>query len=144
MRETGHLFSYRERFWLLRRIFAAEITAGSVILSVRERTLPKPNYTIHTLAALSAICGRKPVVVIGADQAQNIARWHRADELMHEYDFIVFARSNIPVSGEPAFHHEVVADFAEPLSATQLRAALSALPAEERLNRALRFLTEQK
>ena len=121
LRGDARYYTYRERFHLLRKMFAAEISRRQVILSNLEKSLPKPNYTFETLSALRNLCPEKPVVVIGADQAMNLARWHRSSELMREYEFLVFARRGSPYPGDPGENFCFVADFAEDISATEIR-----------------------
>lgn len=133
LRSGEPLFSYRERFSLLRSCFAPEIAEHRVILSRLELLLPQPNYTYETLATLVHLCGVKPIIVIGADQAAQIGRWHRAAELMRDYQFIVFARG---MAGEPfdaRLRYALVPDFDLPVSATSIRAKLVQLPKAERL-----------
>lgn len=137
LRTDERLFSYRERFWLLRRIFAAEIAAGSVVVSVLEQSLPAPNYTVNTLAALGRLCGEKPVVVIGSDQAEKLPRWHLAPDLIRDYEFLILARRGAGRPSIAGLKASYVEDFAEDISATQLRQALSAIPAADRLKAAL-------
>ncbi|GAB4437587.1 MAG: hypothetical protein OHK0011_20600 [Turneriella sp.] len=142
LRTDERLFSYRERFSLLRSCFAQQLAEGRVILSLLERSLPRPNFTVNTLAALVSLCGTKPVVVIGADQAAQIGQWHRAEELMREYEFVVFARRSPAVAFDDRLRHKLVADFDLPVSATAVRADLRRLPKAERFA-AARALTNQ-
>ena len=128
LRRDERLFSYRERFHLLRRAFAQEVAAGSVAISVLERRLPAPNYTVNTLTALAGFCAQKPIVVIGGDQAEKLPRWHRAEELFAQYEFLVFARGGA-TPNIPGLRARYVPDFAEDISATEMRALLAAVPA---------------
>ncbi len=141
LRGDARLFSYRQRFHFLRRLFYREIAAGRVILSRLEKKLPPPNYTVHTLAELGRFCAEKPVLVIGADQAENFARWHRAADLMKKYTFLVFARRGSAFAPEAGLTAEVVADFDENISATELRNQLAALAPAERLREMQRLLS---
>lgn len=133
LREDARLFNYRMRFDFLHRLFAQEIAAGRVILSILEKKLPQPNYTYNTLEALAQICPVKPVLVIGADQAQNLPRWHKADDLLRNFRFLVFARGGSPADALPVFNVEVVADFDEEISATELRSQLAQLSVQARI-----------
>lgn len=137
LRTDDRLFSFRERFELLRALFHSEITARRIILSPLERLLPKPNFTFSTLAALRERCGQKPVVVVGGDQAQKLGSWHRSAELIGEYEFLVFARAGSVAENIPNLNARFVEDFSENISATALRKELTALPASERFQRAL-------
>lgn len=140
MRSDDRLFSYRERFALLRACFAQQLAEKRVILSVLELSLPKPNFTFETLAALARLCLVKPVIVIGADQAAQIGHWHRARELMGQYEFIVFGRGVSGAGFDARLRHRLVADFDVRISATQLRSTLLKLPRAQRLAAALATL----
>ncbi len=144
LRSSEPLFSYRERFALLRSCFRQQLAEGKVILSRLELSLPKPNFTIDTLFALVKFCGAKPVVVIGADQAAQIDRWHRAEELMRDYEFVVFARQGADVVFDRRLRYRAVSDFALPVSATEIRAKLIKLPKAERFAAALALTNEIK
>lgn len=121
LRNDERYYTYRERFRLLRRLFADEISRHNVILSKLEKSLPKPNYTIGTLSALRAICPGKPVIVLGADQAENLGRWHRSAELLRDFEFLIFARrgSQLPETLKGSFCY--ITDFDENISATEIR-----------------------
>lgn len=95
--------------------------------------MPRPNYTYDTLAALVRSCGLKPRIVIGADQAAQIGKWYRAADLMHEYEFIVFARGLPGAPFDARLCHRLVSNFDWPVSATTIRANLIRLPKAERL-----------
>lgn len=133
LRGDERLFNYRERFHFLRLLFSREIAAGRVILSSLEKKLPQPNYTMNTLEALGKICPVKPALVVGGDQATNLSRWHRADELMQSFRFVVFARQGAIAPAVTGLDFEFIADFDEDISATNLREKLKALPLQERI-----------
>lgn len=146
LREDIRLFSFRERFRLLRALFAPEILAGRVRLSWLEARLPRPNYTWQTLVALAKYCNSQPVIVIGADQAAKIFSWYKGGDLMRMYTFVVFARegdtATLPVREN--FHY--IKDFSAVISATAERDRLRALSSEKRFTdaaRALRSLAEK-
>jgi nicotinic acid mononucleotide adenylyltransferase len=137
LRADERLFSYRERFYLLRRLLQKEISEGRVIISVLEKRLPKPGYTVNTLAALEKNCTVKPVIVIGADQAKKLGSWHQSEKLIRDFEFLIFARDRLLPKEVPNLKAGFVEDFAEDISATQIRSTLSALPPQERLKTAL-------
>jgi len=141
LRGDDRLFSYGERFRLLHAALRREIGAKRVILSTLERRRKGPNYTADTLAALEKICPQKPVVVVGADQAEKLGSWHRNDYLLEHYEFLVFARKGSRRESMPVFKGEFVEDFSEEISATQARQQLRGLSAADRFARALEALT---
>lgn len=144
LRKRGHLFSYRERFKLFRHALRAEIQRGRVKLSILEKYLPKPNYTIDTLAALSTRCEEDITLVIGADQAQKLSEWHRSEELLTRYALLIFSRNKISLAHLPSANFEIIDDFAMPISATAIRERLAALDTTERFEKALSLLTDEE
>lgn len=124
LRSDARYYTYRERFHQLRVMFTREISGRRVILSRLEKSLPKPNFTIQTLTALAGICPEKPVLVIGADQAANLGRWHRSAELLRDFEFLVFARRSSPFPESLPGSFCYVRDFDENISATEIRGKL--------------------
>ncbi|MBV6494173.1 MAG: nicotinate-nucleotide adenylyltransferase [Turneriella sp.] len=141
LRADERLFSYRERFRLLRYLFKKEIAQGSVVLSWLERRLPQPNYTIHTLDALKKFCFQKPILAIGADQAEKIQYWQSSSTLIQNYEFLIFARNGVgvdtPLKLPTGMHYTLVDDFDENISATKVRASLFKLSYKERFSAAV-------
>ena len=66
-----------------------------------EGALPSPSYTINTIDALNL--DRKPYLIIGYDQAEDIRKWHKYEELKKTVNFILIKRSKL--------HHEIDEDY---------------------------------
>lgn len=107
------------------------------MLSVLEKKLPAPHFTIRTLEALASHCNTRPVIVIGGDQAAKLSLWHRAQDLLAHYRFIIFSRSQNSVTALQGMRYEVVSDFSYDISSTQLREQLAPLAGAERFRAAL-------
>lgn len=64
-----------------------------------EFSLPKPSYTIHTLAYLTE---KFPLerfsVIMGSDSFQNIHRWKNFEQLVARHAFIVYHRPGFDVT----------------------------------------------
>lgn len=64
-----------------------------------EFSLPRPSYTIDTLTYLSEKYPQHEFsVIIGSDSFQNIAKWKNAEQLVRQYDLIVYKRPGYPTS----------------------------------------------
>ncbi len=126
LRSGRKLFTYRERFRLLRQMFSREISDGRVRLSVLEHRLPGPHYTIQTLEALKKYCVAAPTIVVGADQAEKLGQWKRSAELVQGWRFLVFARRDGVVPDVPEMQFDLVSDFAYDISSTAVREQLRA------------------
>ncbi|MCQ2096304.1 MAG: nicotinate (nicotinamide) nucleotide adenylyltransferase [Bacteroidaceae bacterium] len=84
----------------LRMVRLATYDMEGVIASDFERTLPLPSYTITTLHELSRQYPEHEFsLVIGADNWQRFARWHRHEEILRDYSLIVFHRPSYDTSG---------------------------------------------
>lgn len=139
----SYLFSYRERVRLLRHCFQKELAERMVKLALLERRMPKPNYTLITLREIEKRCGVKPIVVLGADQAQRLRLWYQFETLIQEFSFVIFARGHVPEL-LPQLHCRFIADFCEPVSATEIREKLVPLPPPERWQAALQEFSNSK
>ena len=91
-----------------------------------EFGLPRPSYTLNTLAALAAAYPEKEFsLLIGADNWEKFDRWYKGDEILARHNVIVYPRGNeaepmLPngVQWLPAKLHDV--------SSTMVRVAVSA------------------
>src|SRR5690606_6831872 len=71
-----------------------------------EFHLPKPSYTVNTLAYLSEKFPLEQfTVIIGSDSYQNISCWKNAEILLENYPVIVYQRPGFPVA-DTQFTHQ--------------------------------------
>ena len=60
-----------------------------------EFSMPRPSYTVNTLAALSqAYPDREFILLIGADNWEKFHKWYRWEEILSQYRIIVYPRGN--------------------------------------------------
>lgn len=60
-----------------------------------EFSLPRPSYTVNTLAALrSAYPSREFMLLIGADNWDKFHKWYHWEEILANYKIIVYPRGN--------------------------------------------------
>ncbi len=63
-----------------------------------EFHLPKPSYTIHTLAHLTEKFPDKEFkVIIGEDNLENFAKWKNHEQILDQFGLYVYPRLNDPV-----------------------------------------------
>ena len=90
-----------------------------------EFTLPRPSYTVHTLAALEqAYPDRDFVLLIGADNWEKFDRWHKHDEILSHYKIIVYPRGNSDIPELPFGVTWLLAELHD-VSSTQIRALVA-------------------
>jgi nicotinate-nucleotide adenylyltransferase len=98
-----------------------------------ELELPPPSYTVHTLQALARRDpGNRFALLIGADAAAELPRWHEVDALPALADVIAFTRPGGTVAPHPAITRTVSVPAVE-ISATAIRARVAA-------SRSIRYL----
>ena len=63
-----------------------------------EFKLPKPSYTIDTLAYLHEKYPKKEFsIILGSDSYCNISKWKNSNILLNDYKLIIYLRQNFPV-----------------------------------------------
>jgi nicotinate-nucleotide adenylyltransferase len=122
--KTGNsLLNEYQRLYLVRiatendqRIRASEI----------EFTLPKPSYTVNTLAYLhEKFPEHEFSIIMGSDSFQNLHKWKNYEVIVKDYDIYVYPRPGFEIKNSlKARLHEVKAPLLQ-LSATDIRKYLS-------------------
>ncbi len=74
-----------------------------------EFALPKPSYTVDTLAVLrERYPTRSFALVLGGDNLQSFAKWKNPDEILRHHEIHVYLRPGYEVSGDYATHPRVI------------------------------------
>lgn len=92
-----------------------------------EFRLPRPSYTINTLAYLSEKYPTKTFMpIIGADNFEQLHRWKNIDVLLQNYEFIVYPRPGYSLTNNDVqgIFHVVEAPIME-ISSTFIRNAMA-------------------
>jgi nicotinate-nucleotide adenylyltransferase len=64
-----------------------------------EFHLPKPSYTIHTLANLSEKHpGKEFKLILGEDNLENFPQWKNYDQILEHYGVYVYPRPHVTIS----------------------------------------------
>lgn len=100
-----------------------------------EFHLPKPSYTIHTLAHLTEkYPGKEFKLILGEDNLENFTKWKNYEEILRHYGLYVYPRPN--VTNSELKRHSNVKMIDAPLldiSATYIRNCI-------RSNKSIRYL----
>lgn len=103
-----------------------------------EFSLPRPSYTIDTLAYLKEKYPQHEfALVIGSDSLQNLPRWKHGEQIMREHDLYVYVRSGHPVAQEPGPRVKI-------LNAPLLDISATAIRKQIRSGKSIRYLVPEK
>jgi nicotinate-nucleotide adenylyltransferase len=76
----------------------AIIDYDKFLVSDIETCLPQPNYTLNTLNTLKAKFSlRNFILIMGADNWQNFSKCHGANQIIEDFQIIIYPRKNYPV-----------------------------------------------
>ena len=107
-----------DRYGWLKKIFAAY---PKVAVSDFEILQNRSVYTIETVRHYAAECD-KIYLIIGADNLEQLSRWHQYGELNERVEWVVATRGDIPIP-ETMIRLEVK----EPISSTDFRNRFTSL-----------------
>ena len=96
---------------------------AGIVASDYELHLPRPSYTWNTLQHLKAdYPDHTFVLLIGGDNWQLFPRWHRADNILREYQIVIYPRrgSHIDKASLPANVMVVNTELLD-ISSTEIR-----------------------
>lgn len=103
-----------------------------------EFNLPKPSYTIHTLAYLTEkYQGKEFKVIIGEDNLENFAKWKNHEQILEQFGLYVYPRPH--VTNSELKRHPNVKLIEAPLldiSATYIRSCI-------KNNKSIRYLVPE-
>jgi nicotinate-nucleotide adenylyltransferase len=94
-KESDTLLNEYERFHLVQKAIEQDIRFKATDI---EFSLPRPSYTVHTLAYLQE---KYPsytfVLIMGSDSYQNLPKWKNADVILNSYEIIIYNRPGFRV-----------------------------------------------
>jgi nicotinate-nucleotide adenylyltransferase len=95
------VLTFEERMNLCRLAFPEP----GVEISDIESTLPVPNYTVHTIAALKLrFPGKSPGLLIGMDQFQHFLSWHQPFTIAEQANLLVVGREDTSENSRVQFN----------------------------------------
>jgi len=87
-----------------------------------EFRLPKPSYTVNTLAYLEEkYSGYEFAIIMGSDSYQNLDKWKNFSVIVQRYPIFVYERPGFPVRQDLSAHLTIVDAPLLQISATQIR-----------------------
>ncbi len=103
-----------------------------------EFNLPKPSYTIHTLAYLTEkFPGKEFKVIIGEDNLENFTKWKNHEEILNQFGLYVYPRPHVTNSELKRHHHvKMIEAPLLDISATYIRNCIKS-------NKSIRYLVPE-
>jgi nicotinate-nucleotide adenylyltransferase len=93
-KQQKHLLNEYDRLHLVN--LAIQKTAALKAVDIEFR-LPKPSYTVTTLAYLEEKYPQHQfTIIMGSDSLQNLDKWKNAEAIMHNYPIHVYTRPGFP------------------------------------------------
>jgi nicotinate-nucleotide adenylyltransferase len=103
-----------------------------------EFSLPKPSYTVHTLAYLKE---KNPsyefFVIMGSDSFQNLGKWKNAEAIVSNYPIIIYKRPGFEVDNKLNATIQLLDAPLLEISATHIRELI-------RSGKSIKYLVPQK
>ena len=95
-KQADNLLNEYERFYLVQKATESDARLRA---SEIEFSLPKPSYTVHTLAYLQEkYIDHQFSIIMGSDSFQNLERWKNAEVIIQNYPIIVYKRPGFQVN----------------------------------------------
>lgn len=121
-KQSDSLLNEYDRFHLVQKAIEGDdrLKASDI-----EFSLPKPSYTVHTLAYLDE---KYPTyqfsVIMGSDSFQNLPKWKNAEVIIKNYPIIVYNRPGFDVRDDLGANLHVMKAPLLEISATYIRELL--------------------
>ena len=100
----------------LELVFRATKDFPKLVPSAIEFNLPKPNYTVHTLAYLEEKHpGQQFALIRGEDNLRSLPKWKNADVIMGNYPIYVYPRKLKTATESVSYSSETVTHIDAPI-----------------------------
>jgi nicotinate-nucleotide adenylyltransferase len=100
----------------LELVFRATKDFPKLVPSAIEFNLPKPNYTVHTLAYLEEKHpGQQFALIMGEDNLRSLPKWKNADVIMGNYPIYVYPRKLKTATESVSYSSETVTYIDAPI-----------------------------
>ena len=100
----------------LELVFRATKDFPKLVPSAIEFNLPKPNYTVHTLAYLEEKHpGQQFALIMGEDNLRSLPKWKNAEVIMGNYPIYVYPRKLKTATESVSYSSETVTHIDAPI-----------------------------
>ncbi len=118
-KQSRTLLNEYDRFYLAQK--AVEKNDKLKVIDI-EFSLPKPSYTVHTLAYLKE---KYPsysfTIIMGSDSFQNLDKWKNSEMIITNYPIIIYQRPNFEVDNKLNASIKIMQAPLLQISATHIR-----------------------
>ena len=118
-KEAENLLNEYDRLHLVQKAIEGD---NRLKASDIEFSLPKPSYTVHTMAYLQE---KHPTyafsIIMGSDSFQNLGKWKNAETIIKNYSIIVYQRPGFEIENRLNARVEIMKAPLLEISATHIR-----------------------
>jgi nicotinate-nucleotide adenylyltransferase len=118
--KTSHsLLNEYDRFHLVQKAIEGDLRLKA---SDIEFSLPKPSYTVATLAYLKEKYPNYEFsIIMGSDSFQNLSKWKNPEVIVRDYPIIIYRRPGFEISNEMSARIKIMDAPLLEISATHIR-----------------------
>ena len=118
-KKSDTLLNEYDRFHLVQKAIEGDdrLKASDI-----EFSLPKPSYTVHTLAYLKEkYPDNQFSIIMGSDSFQNLGNWKNAEVIIHNYPIVVYKRPGFEINNNQGANLQIMNAPLLEISATYIR-----------------------
>ena len=116
---SNSLLNEYDRFHLVQKAIEGDLRMKA---SDIEFSLPKPSYTVATLAYLKEkYPGYEFSIIMGSDSFQNLSKWKNPEVIVRDYPIIIYRRPGFEIINEMSAKIEIMDAPLLEISATHIR-----------------------
>ena len=116
---SNSLLNEYDRFHLVQKAIEGDLRMKA---SDIEFSLPKPSFTVATLAYLKEkYPGHEFSIIMGSDSFQNLSKWKNPEVIVRDYPIIIYRRPGFEITNEMSAKIEIMYAPLLEISATHIR-----------------------
>jgi nicotinate-nucleotide adenylyltransferase len=118
-KKSDTLLNEYNRFYLVQKAIEQD---NRLKASDIEFSLPKPSYTVHTLAYLKEkYPAHEFSIIMGSDSFQNIEKWKNAETILNNYELVIYKRPGFEIAEKVNARINIMEAPLLEISATHIR-----------------------
>lgn len=118
-KKSESLLNEYDRFHLVQKAIEGDDRLRAMDI---EFALPKPSYTVHTLAYLQErYPGNTFSIIMGSDSFQNLEKWKNSEAIIKNYGLLIYERPGFRINNHLGANIKVMKAPLLEISATHIR-----------------------